>query len=295
MKTIPLALCLLGCVRLHAATPTAEDVLAQARKALGGAARLTAVKSLTATGTYRRTPGPGMRIGVIGGPAGAPAVMSGDMEVSLLLPDCYLKSESIGAGEATALEGLDRGKAWTDTRSGPGAGVFVFRRATGGADSPDVRFRHAAARYLLAWTLDAPGAQFTYAGEAEAPDGKADVLDVAGPDGFAVRLFIDRESHLPLMMTYKTRIATGGPVRIEIAEGGPHPDPAELRARLEKAPPPPTREAEMQLRFAEYRQTGAIEFPMLMTWSVDGAVTEEFEVKKFAVNPNLTPDRFRKN
>jgi hypothetical protein len=36
----------------------------------------------------------------------------------------------------------------------------------------------------------------------EARDGKADILDVKGPDGFTARLFVDGKTHLPLMLTW---------------------------------------------------------------------------------------------
>ena len=59
-------------------------------------------------------------------------------------------------------------------------------------------------------------AQYTYAGEAESPDGKAYVIDVKNADDFAARLFIDQKTHLPLMVTYKgpqpRMMTTGGPV-----------------------------------------------------------------------------------
>lgn len=41
---------------------------------------------------------------------------------------------------------------------------------------------------------------FTYAGIAEAPQGKADVIDVKGPADFAIKLFINTQTHLPIMV-----------------------------------------------------------------------------------------------
>jgi hypothetical protein len=43
---------------------------------------------------------------------------------------------------------------------------------------------------------------FTYAGEAEAPEGKADIIDVKGEGDFSVRLFVDQKSHMPLMLSW---------------------------------------------------------------------------------------------
>ena len=43
---------------------------------------------------------------------------------------------------------------------------------------------------------------YAYGGQAESPDGKADIIDVTGPDDFKARLFVDADTHLPLMLTY---------------------------------------------------------------------------------------------
>ena len=59
---------------------------------------------------------------------------------------------------------------------------------------------------MLGWfgaTHPSVNAHYTYAGEAESPDGKAHVIDVKNADGFAARLFIDEQTHLPLMVTYQ--------------------------------------------------------------------------------------------
>src|SRR5204862_6103508 len=43
---------------------------------------------------------------------------------------------------------------------------------------------------------------FTYVGEAEAPQGKADVLDAKGPNNFTLRFFINKDTHLPIMVSW---------------------------------------------------------------------------------------------
>ena len=42
-------------------------------------------------------------------------------------------------------------------------------------------------------------------GQAEAPQGKADVLEVKGPEGsnFTARLFINSQSHQPIMLSWQ--------------------------------------------------------------------------------------------
>ena len=53
------------------------------------------------------------------------------------------------------------------------------------------------ARFALAFLLTSPPSmplEFAYGGEAEADDGKADVVDAKGPGSFAARLFLDKKT-----------------------------------------------------------------------------------------------------
>ncbi|MBI3484519.1 MAG: hypothetical protein HY012_05130 [Acidobacteria bacterium] len=125
----------------------------------------------------------------------------------------------------------------------------------------NVKFAHA--RYLLALLLYTDPSfpiAFTYGGKAEAPDGRADVLDGQGPDGFAIRLFLDEKTHRPMMMTYTAR----------------------------------STESTQQLRMEEYQETAGILFPHLFSRSADGKLREQLRFEKFVVNGRLDPRNFRK-
>jgi hypothetical protein len=276
-------------------SPSAEETVAKARKALGGD-KLAAVKSITATGTYRRTPGPGMRIQMHGGGSSeGPAVITGEREVSLAFPDSYLKSDTINNGMVTLLEGFSGGQGWNDSRSHMGGMVMMRAFGDGSQEAMDRTIKGNLTRYMLIWTLNAPGFTYTSAGVAEAPDGKADVLDGKGPDGFAVRLFLDQETHLPLMMTYRAKVPSGSGQQVRLqAAPGDRPDPAKIKEQLAKMPPPELKDVEMQIRMSEYQKVSGVQLPKVITWSVDGALSEEFEVAKYVVNPPLSPDKFKK-
>ena len=61
-------------------------------------------------------------------------------------------------------------------------------------------------RYLLAMILTPPpslAVEYKYAGESDVEDEQADVIDVSGPDKFSVRVFFDKKSHLPLLLSYR--------------------------------------------------------------------------------------------
>ena len=75
---------------------------------------------------------------------------------------------------------------------------------------------------------------------------------------------------------------------------GAFPDPEKMKAELAKLPPPEMKDAEVQMRFSDYAKSGGVAFPKLITWTLEGTTSEEFEVAKYVVNPNLKPEKFRK-
>src|SRR5204862_5634080 len=56
---------------------------------------------------------------------------------------------------------------------------------------------------MFAKSFDAYPLTFSYFGEAEAPQGKADVIDVKGAGNFVARLLVHSDSHLPIMLSWQ--------------------------------------------------------------------------------------------
>ena len=138
----------------------------------------------------------------------------------------------------------------------------------------------------------AAGLQFSFAGEAEATDGKADVLEVKGADGFAAQLFIDQKSHHPLMLTYQGRAPR---MIMSQSMGGP-PSEAEMQKRIKEAEAHAASQGlvEFQMRFSDFREEGGISFPHHVSKGQNDQTSEEWEFTKFKINPSLKPDRFEK-
>lgn len=145
---------------------------------------------------------------------------------------------------------------------------------------------------LLLTTLSTFPVEYSYAGEADSPDGKADVLDVKGPNNFAARLFLDQKSHKPLMLSYQGRRPR---MITQTFQRAPHSE-AEIKKQMEEAEAkaaaePPT---EFQIFFNDYREVNGISFPHRLTRSVDNEVSEETEISKYKINPSIKADRFEK-
>jgi hypothetical protein len=282
-----------------------SGLVAAAQQALGGE-KLTAVQSLSAEGPFRRSMGQ--------------RDMEGLLTVVIVRPDKLRRSEEMGmAGMANGptmerISALNGDQAWEDmqNRGGMGGGMRVMMRGPdgpgGGALTPEQieqarlrRMRAELQRWTMALLLESPQ-PFTDAGVAESPEGKADILETRDEAGRPVRLFLDQETHLPLMLQYqevRPRIAMRGPGGPGGRPGGgpprERPSEEEMKQRMEElrreGPPKPST---MAMYFSDYREIDGVKLPHTMRISVDGQPNEEWAVEKFQVNPEVKASEFEK-
>jgi len=281
----------------------AQEILKQARQAIGGDEQLQKIQGLQINGQYRRVFGERQ--------------MGGDREISILLPDKYLVEDAMNTGGlSTAMinyRGLNGDKAWSGNSGGGGGMVFRIGGGPGGPGgqppSPEQMeamlrriYNAEFTRYLLAIILTPPpslAVEYKYAGESDVEDAKADVIDVSGPDNFSIRVFFDQKSHLPLLLSYRgpkprivtmTRQAGSAPKADEIKKAQ---DEAEKKMHAE-APAVPE-EVDFYIRLTDHKKVGGLMLPHKLTFLTDSEVSEEFEITKYQLNPQFKGDHFDKH
>ena len=129
-------------------------------------------------------------------------------------------------------------------------------------------------------------------GQAEAPQGRADVVDVKGPGDFVARLFVDGKTHLPIMLSWQARrppLAAAVPAAPGGAGRPGVPPPAAAGPPAAPALPPPV---ENRLYFAEYRSFDGLQLPTRVRRAVAGDTTEETTFDRFRINARVDPRRF---
>jgi hypothetical protein len=301
------------------------EILKEARKALGGDDKVAAVKTLSAEGPYRRAMGP--------------QGMEGTLTLIIGRPDKLRRAEELSPGgmingpviERTSV--LNGNAAWDDSSNrGMGGGMQIVIRDGPGPGAPPPppppgggavvmqgpaqqmtpeqlnearvrRMRVALQRWMAALFAEAP-TPFVDGGIAESPEGKADILESKDDTGRTLRLFIDQQTHLPLMVQYqhpKPMIISnvrGGP------GGGPGAGPGRGGPGGGGAPMTPEEKEAMQKRIDEmrkqgpqmgtwaihvsdYKKVGSVMLPHKIDVSVDGEPSEEWTVEKYQINPNL--------
>src|SRR6185436_10965817 len=139
--------------------------------------------------------------------------------------------------------------------------------------------------------------ELKYAGESDVEDIPADVVDVTGPDRFSVRLFFDKKTHLPLLLSYrgpKPRMVTmtrqGGERSADDIKKAR--DEAEKKLR-EEGPAAPE-EVDFFIRLSDHKKVDGVMLPHKFTFLTETEVSEEFETSKYQVNPQFKADKFQK-
>jgi hypothetical protein len=312
----------------------AASVMAEVRKALGGEQKIASLKALSLRADYRRemSAGPAGGGGMVimmtgpGGPAADGAQATGKIEIDVELPDRYLRSD-IGAGgfALTRTEGFEAARPFIElVPNTPGMRVQADNPAADPARARSAlkRSHTELARLFLALTGSTqPGfdASYTYSGVAESPDGKAHIIDVAGPEDFKARLFIDTESHLPLMLTFVEpeprlmmrrggRSGQRGNTPATEAAGSPAGSATprgdatasltpEQRAEIDKqrkeADAAPPKLIEYRLYVSDHRKVDGLALPHRIVRGTAEKTTEEWDVTSYRVNPAFKADRFK--
>ena len=290
-----LALTVLFAANAFADDPKAQEVLKQARQAIGGEEQLQKIQGLHINGQYRRMFGERQ--------------VGGDREIKILLPNKYLVEDAMNAGGlSTAMintRGLNGDKAWSGSSGGGG---MIFRMAgPGGAQATPEQMEAGLrriytaefSRYLLAMILTPLPSltiEYKYAGESDVEDVQAEVIDVTAPENFSVRIFFDKKSHLPLLLSYrgpKPRIMTMTRSAAKPEDLKKAREDAEKRANAEAATVP--EEVDFYIRLTEHKKVGGLTLPHKLTFLAGDEVSEEFEILKYELNPQFKADQFEKH
>jgi hypothetical protein len=295
---LPCLCLLLFASRALADDQRAQEILKQAREAVGGAERLQKIEALHINGQYRRVLGERQ--------------FGGDREISIVLPNKYLVEDSMNPGGlSTAMintHALNGDHAWSGT-SGGGGMVFRMTGPGGQQASPEQMeqmlrrvYQAEFARYVLAMTLAPPASlavEYKYAGESDVDGEQADVLDVTGPEQFSVRIFFDKKSHLPLLLSYR------GPKPRTITmtrQGGGARNPEDLKKMRDEAEkkmqaegPAAPEEVDFYIRLSDHKKVDGLMLPFKLTFLTESEVLEEFEISKYQLNPQFKADKFEKH
>lgn len=120
---------------------------------------------------------------------------------------------------------------------------------------------------------------FSHGGLVNAGPRSLDAIEIAGPDEFAARMFIDQATSRADMISYREIIMPNAGYIVST-------DPSN--------PPAEGKEIAVQLQFADYRPIDGMNLPHLSVKAVNGFPVQEWKIEKYKLNPDLKPKRFEK-
>src|SRR5438132_3579510 len=251
-----------GASTLRGQPPDAAQVLASTREALGGEKAFASVKTFVATGRTRQIRGNNL--------------VPIEFEISCELPDKFVRKDEIPAQDSDVTVVGFRGEELIQFPPPPPGRAGGPPGPPAGRSGPPpnpaqqrlTTVKQDFARLMLgvfAASFSPYPLTFKYAAEGEAPEGKADILDVAGPANFAVRFVVQRDTHLPVMLMWQ-QPATPGTAQAK---------PTDYR-----------------MYYAEYRTVNGIKWPFRIRRPVAGDTIEETTFDRVSVNVKIDPRKF---
>jgi hypothetical protein len=323
-------------------TRDASSVLAAAREALGGERALTAVKTFVATGRTRQIRGQNLvpiefeiacelpdkyvRKDEVPAQESEPTTSGFNGERLIQIPRLPEPAPGASAKAPAAPAAVGVESAPPATSPAATAAPSAASTAPAGPPTPPPDPRKARvialeqdfarlALGMFAASFDTYPLTFTFVAQAEAPQGKADVLDAKGPGTFALRLFVSAETHLPIMVSWTspaTNVVLTEPGQSAPANTPPGSIVVQAPARppasapkaqqdqyvkdvqeLRKTALAAAKPVETRLYFADYREIGnGLKFPFRLRKAVAGETIEETNFDAFKINPRIDPRKF---
>lgn len=285
-------------------------MLSATRQAMGGEKRLSSIKTIVASGQTRQLQGDNL----------VPIIF----EINIELPDKYVRTDEIPARESGPSSRGFNGDGLIQSgdvptggrRGGPPPGPAREGVPPGPPPNPSLSVKQDFARLTLgmfATSFSGYPLSFGLAGQAEAPEGKADVLDVKGAGNFSARLFIDSNTHLPLMLSWTTPpnlvpVVAGQKPLAPLPPGSvvfetPMP-PAESASAeekkkfedealaLRKKAMASSRPTENRIYYGDYREVDGLRLPFRLRRAVGATTVEETVFDRYRINARVDPRKF---
>lgn len=295
----------------------ALDLIKQARQAIGGEEAVGNIKAMTIKAAVTKT----FEL------EGESKTEQGELEINLQLPNKFgrqlkFNREMDGNGEKSTevkkqfnvIVMNDGSGNSTFKRVDPNAdkqGVFVIKRGEGDkvilnneANGDAVKrivvdknmnlggmnfHQNEMFRTTLALLLTQPQGVdtiFTYAGEAEVDGNNCDIVEAANGSS-SVKLFLDKSTHLPRMISYQGM----KPLMFKLSRDDKNEAVTSGKIIVNKFDKPET--AEFQIRFSDYRRVNGVLLPYRWTQTIGGSADETVDVSSYEINPANIDEKFQ--
>ncbi len=138
---------------------------------------------------------------------------------------------------------------------------------------------------LLLTTPQGADAEFIYAGEGDVDGNACDIVEARNGNS-TVKLFLDKSSHLPRMISYQAH----KPMVFRVKKDEMKTE-SEVRVFERKMDKPEM--AEFQIRFSDYRAVNGVLLPHRWTQTIGGIADEMIDISSYEINPANIAEKFQ--
>jgi hypothetical protein len=202
---------------------------------------------------------------------------------------------SATSGQKIVIRKVDGGSTGEASPAGVAGekNVFFNKEVKGGTPGEFPWQTGGLQRTALSLLLTAPQGMdvaYLYGGEGNVDGAACNIID-AQFGGNSVRLYLGKDSNLPVMMSY----VDAKPMMVWFRhEGNEVPDAEKGVKTFERhAGPPET--AEFQVKFSDYRNVNGIQLPYKWVQTVGGQPDETIDVTGYEINPANIAEKFKSN
>jgi len=283
-KVLALALIAAWPIAGGASQQDAGTLLAAAREAMGGEKAFNAIATLEVFGSVAQTAKAGTIMNIEGFPV-ASAVggrLNMSLDLKLALPDKFVrinKYEPPGLAtvqDVTEFRGFNGGDVIRDSAAQSG-GLNDSKNAPS-PNLPATRLqylldaKHSFAELmlpLLAASYDAYPFEFGVGEEERLTSGPAMVVTVSSADGLRWKLFLDKTTHLPVLMTGTMKPMVSG---LFVEYDMPEED--------------------WRMEITDYRVSNGFKWPHKLMSAIGDKIVEDIHYDRFVINPKIDPKTF---
>ncbi len=138
---------------------------------------------------------------------------------------------------------------------------------------------------LFLTTPNGVDAEYTFVGEQNVDGTNCEIVQV-NSGAASVKLFINKSTHLPVMMSY----TDAKPMIFTFTAKQDNPNENQVQKVTVNRAEMPT--GEFQVKFSDYRTVNGVQLPYKWTQTIDNKADETIEVSSYELNPANIADKF---
>ena len=288
----------------------AQELLTQARAALGQSAKLDEVKTLSVNGksrrlTYTASGSPTSFVSINGKGMDMDPTILGAKNAKEHFKDCKVEYDFSRPDKFRWQEDLERAQVigffdgeqyWQKTPHGPYQLIHPMPNPRMAEAMRQQLYAQYAPITLALLLMPPPGCllEYSYAEERPFQQAIAEVITITGPGAFKAELYLDQKTHLPLLLRLVVG-APGQPIGVMTPAGTSREEALrqlEIAKAQAAAKPPGQQEREKLILFEDYRAVDGVLFPHRITTQINGKLIEELSFTKFKLNQPIKPEKF---